>query len=523
MEPLWRWLYRRFGAGYLLAYVIFAAVAAFLITLGTFGIFSLYQEHSKEEFLRVWLVTDTFVMLSLGAALLRLRREVEPIVAWIRGRRGERSSIEAWRCAIALPLRFVTRGSWQPALFVALPGSLYATWELELPFYSAPVIFAGGMVAIVYAAILQFFYSEVALRPVVADISRHLPSDFPADRAGVPLRWKLLGALPLINVFTGVVVSGLSTDGRASLEDLGFDVIVAVLVAFTVSFELTLLVTKSVLRPVRDLLEATRRVKAGDLSARVPVTSGDEMGALAGSFNEMVSGLAEREALREAFGSYVDPNVAERVLEEGEMLEGDEVEVTVAFIDIRDFTAYAENASAAETVAYLNDFFELVVPILVKHGGHANKFIGDGVLGVFGAPKRQPDHADRALRAACEIARTLRERNGDELRIGIGINSGPVVAGTVGGGGRLDFTVIGDPVNVASRVEALSEETGDVIALTEATRCLLTGGETELEPRGEIALKGKSEPVPIYGVAGLLRDGARPIPERARGVASPPA
>jgi adenylate cyclase len=523
MEPLWRWLYRRFGARYLFAYGIFAAIAAFAITLGTIGIFSLYQEHTKEEFLRVWFFTDTCVVVSLGSALLRLRNEIEPITRWIRGNRDERSSMEAWRCAIALPLRFVTRGSWQPALFVALPVSAYATWELELPFYSAAFIFAGAMVAIMYAAILQFFYSEVALRPVVADISRYLPSDFPADGTGVPLRWKLLGALPLINVFTGVVVSGLSTEGRASLEEFGFDVAAAVVVAFTISFELTVLVTKSVLRPVRDLLEATHRVKEGDLSVRVPVTSGDEMGALAGSFNEMVTGLAEREALREAFGSYVDPEVAERVLEEGEMLEGDEVEVTVAFIDIRDFTAFAENASARETVAHLNGFFGLVVPILTRHGGHANKFIGDGVLGVFGAPERRPDHADRALRAACEIARTVQRRYNGELDIGIGINSGPVVAGTVGGGGRLDFTVIGDPVNVAARVEDLTGETGDIVALTEATRCLLTDGDVELEPRGETPLRGKSEPVPIYGVAGLQRDGGRPLGERAEGVASRPA
>jgi adenylate cyclase len=122
-------------------------------------------------------------------------------------------------------------------------------------------------------------------------------------------------------VITGVVASGLSTDGSASLNDLGLDVVVAVVVAFTVSFELTLLLTKSILRPVDDLLEATEAVKRGDLHARVPVVSGDELGVLAGSFNEMMQGVSERERLRAAFGSYVDPEVAERVLEEGELLE----------------------------------------------------------------------------------------------------------------------------------------------------------------------------------------------------------
>src|SRR5205085_5691766 len=120
-------------------------------------------------------------------------------------------------------------------------------------------------------------------------------------------------------VITGVVVSGLSAHGHASLTDLGIDVVVAVAVAFTVSLELTLLLTKSITRPVGDLIEATDRVKRGDLSARVPVLSGDELGDLAGSFNDMLSGLQERERLHAAFGSYVDPEIARRVLEEGEM------------------------------------------------------------------------------------------------------------------------------------------------------------------------------------------------------------
>ena len=183
---------------------------------------------------------------------------------------------------------------------------------------------------------------------------------------GVPVRWKLLGALPLINVITGVVVSGLSTNGDASLHDLGLDVVVAVLVAFTISLELTVLVTRSVLQPVDRLLEATEAVKTGDLDARVPITSGDEIGELAGSFNEMMQGLSEREALREAFGAYVDPGVAERVLEEGELIEGQEREVTLLILDVRDFTEFAERSSARETVAFLNDLFGIAVPLVTE-------------------------------------------------------------------------------------------------------------------------------------------------------------
>src|SRR5207244_13601597 len=164
----------------------------------------------------------------------------------------------------------------------------------------------------------------------------------------------------------------------------------------------------------------------------------------------------------------------------------------VVFVDLRCVTPCADSASAHEAVARLNRFFDLVVPIIARHGGHANKFVGDGVLAVFGAPERLPDHADRALEAACEIAAAVAEEFGSELAIGIGINSGPVIAGSIGGGGRLEFTVIGDPVNVASRVERATRKTGDVILLTEATRCLLTRHGFELEQRPALAPTGKT-------------------------------
>jgi class 3 adenylate cyclase len=167
------------------------------------------------------------------------------------------------------------------------------------------------------------------------------------------------------------------------------------------------------------------------------------------------------------------------------------------FVDVREFTPLAERSSARETVAFLNEFFDLVVPIVTKHQGHANKFLGDGLLGVFGAPERLRDHADRALAAAREIAEAVERHFDGEVSIGIGLNSGPVVVGSVGGGGRLEFTVIGDPVNVAARVERVTRDTGDTVLLTEATHCLLQSSD-DLEPRGEVQLRGVAAPVPVY-------------------------
>src|SRR5207237_8991791 len=198
--------------------------------------------------------------------------------------------------------------------------------------------------------------------------------------------------------------------------------------------------------------DATRRVGTIELSGRVPVVSTDETGELSASFNAMVAGLGEREQLREAFGAFVDPALTERVLAEGTDLRGEVLEVSLLFLDVRGFTAVAENTGAHEVVARLNALYEGVVPVILSHGGHANKFIGDGLLAVFGAPERHADHAARAVAAARDIARLAREGAAGELRVGLGVNSGRVVAGTIGGGARRDFTVIGDPVNTAARV-----------------------------------------------------------------------
>jgi adenylate cyclase len=496
-------LYRRMGRFYILVFGLFDALSALVICLATVGLFALYTAIPGDAFWESVLFAEAAVLVALALTAVKAAKQVAPITSWIRQGKGEQGAFEAWRTAVAFPRDYIIQNGWQPFLIVAGPIAIYFTIRFDLPFYSAAIIFAGALVAVGYAAVLAFFAAEMFLRPVVEDICDVLPRDFAGMPAGVPLRWKLLGALPIINIVTGVVVAGLSTNGSASLNDLGVDVVVAVLVAFTISLELTVLLTKSVLRPVEDLLEATRRVKEGDLDARVRLTSGDEMGTLEASFNEMMDGLSEREALREAFGSYVDPAVAERVLEEGELLEGRELEVTVMFVDIRDFTPFAERSSARETVAFLNEFFDLVVPVVLEHGGHADKFLGDGLLAVFGAPERASDHADRALEAACAIVRATAERFDGRLEVGIGLNSGPVVVGSVGGGGRLEFTVIGDPVNVAARVEKATRDSGDPVLITEATRCLLERMEVELEPRGEVPLKGKSDPVSVYAPRGL--------------------
>jgi len=494
LKPLYRWLGRRYPR----AVLLLQFPMSHLVVFGGVGLLGIYQDMSTADFWVLVGVAQALVLIENVLALRVAFRLVEPAVAWIDGARSPRQTVVAWQALTALPRDFFAYRRWWALVLNLVPISVFAVWLLDLPWYAAFVLMAGTGVVSLYAAMLRFFGMEISMGPVLDDISCALPDDADLGRPPIPLRLKLLAAMPAINVITGVAVAGLSTTGDASLRDLGLDVLVAVAVAATLSFELTVLLSRSVAEPVRSLRKATARVIEGDFSARVPVVANDETGALALSFNRMVSGLEEREKLREAFGSYVDPDLADRILDEGTTLEGEEVDVSVLFVDIQDFTAWAERAEAREVVARLNAFYEHVVPVLTKHGGHANKFIGDGLLGVFGAPDRRRDHADRAVAAALEIAALVREQYGDDLRVGIGVNSGSVLAGTVGGGGRLEFTVIGDPVNTAARVESATRETGDDILVTEATRALVRTDGCAFTERREVVLRGKRERVRLY-------------------------
>ena len=181
--------------------------------------------------------------------------------------------------------------------------------------------------------------------------------------------------------------------------------------------------------------------------------------------------------------------------------------VTVAFVDIRGFTSFSDRSTAREAVDFLNDFFELVIPVVTDHDGHVNKLTGDGLLAVFGAPLRSPDHADLAVSAGREILAAVASQFGDRCRIGIGINSGLVLIGTVGGGGYAELAVIGDPVNVAARIQDATRELGEELLLTEATRCLLADPGAGLTERARITLRGKPKPVAVYALSS--RNGSR--------------
>jgi adenylate cyclase len=495
--------YRRFGSRYLeRALFLGHQLALPVIVLGV-GLASLYTEISTGEFLRVAIVGCGLHFIYGVVSVPVTRRLSQPVAAWLEGERTEESGIAAWRAAASLPWEILRRELFSPTLGALLWSfnlvwALYLAWELELPVHSAVLIYVGVMVYMSYYVALRFFGGERVVRPVLDDIATELPGQAPPAVPGLSLRARLLAALPAINVITAVVADGLVRRGDVNLGDLAVVVLIATAVAGTISLVLTLLLADSITGPIAELRRATERVKSGDFSTRVHVVTTDETGELARAFNDMTAGLAERERIRDAFGTYVDQDVAEHILSEGTLLAGAEVDVTIMFLDIRDFTGFAERATAPVVVSTLNRLFELVVPVIHERGGHVDKFIGDGLLAVFGAPRRRHDHADQAVAAALDIDHRVRGAFAGEIQVGIGLNSGTVVAGNVGGAGRLEFSVIGDAVNVAARVEAATRETGDTVLLAERTRELLRSPGVELHERRGLALKGKRNPVALY-------------------------
>jgi class 3 adenylate cyclase len=513
--------YRRNGPRYVAVCVAVVPQLAILnVILSVTGV-ALFEDMSTGEFLRI-LAVGVLGMFLYNLGWIRVaRRQLQPLHNWLAGAQDAATTLDAWRTCALFPREMMRRDWLSPLLgglsYCGLAAWVaYVAWELDLSAATAVALFAGVWVFVLYVQTLRFFALEQALRPVLEDIAGHATGEADLYARGFSLRTRLLAALPAINVITAVTAVGIvGIRHELDLTDLGIAAVVSAAIAASVSLGLTLLLAESVTAPVGALKEATERVGRGEFDARVPVVTTDETGALARAFNQMASGLEQRERLREAFGTFVDPDLTQRVLDEGTDLAGEEVDVSLLFMDVRGFTAYSETADARDVVARLNDLYGAVVPVILRHGGHANKFIGDGLLAVFGAPDRLPHHADRAVAAGIEIAQLVRDRYHGELRVGIGINSGRVVVGTIGGGGRLDFTVIGDPVNTAARVESATRQTDDDLLITEATRSALGSDLGGWDDRPPVELKGKKQAVHLYASRVLAR---KPAAQRDRTV-----
>lgn len=269
---------------------------------------------------------------------------------------------------------------------------------------------------------------------------------------------------------------------------------------------------KTLTNPILTLLGATKEIEKGNFRVDITPVSGDEIGELTGSFKAMGLGLEEREKMKDAFGKFVNKEIAEQVLKGNVKLGGERKMAAVFFSDIRSFTAISEKLEPEEVVEFLNEYMTAMVNCVDETHGVVDKFIGDAIMAIWGAPVSHGNDTENAINGALLMRKALMRfnvgRGGDKkpvIQIGSGINTGYVLAGQIGSDERMEYTVIGDAVNLASRIEALNKPFG--------TDLLISSDSYEkvkdifrVEPMQKIKVKGKVEPQQIYAVLGRLDD-----------------
>ena len=267
-------------------------------------------------------------------------------------------------------------------------------------------------------------------------------------------------------------------------------------------------IARRIAQPLTDLSAAMGRVREGDfeITAAPSTRTNDEIGDLARSFDEMTLGLKERERLRGTLGRYVSGDVAERILSETDdlSLRGEVRHVAVLFLDVRGFTTISEKLTPTEVVALLNEYFDVVVDRVAAHGGTVNKFIGDAAMCIWGAPKHAVQGERSAVLCALEIQARAKKLSAERTKrglttvgFGIGINAGEAVAGNLGAAKRLEYTVIGDAVNLAQRLESQARAGEVLVSQPVYDKVAL---EVDAAPRDPVKLKGKSKPVPLWEI-----------------------
>jgi adenylate cyclase len=378
-----------------------------------------------------------------------------------------------------------------------LPAVLYA---------HLPVSFAiSGLIALTHGFFTAELLTQRLLYPVFFRGSR--PAGTPGALAlSLRGRWLLFaataGACPVASLLLLMLVP------RDPDHDLRAFAVAVGGLGIALGLGTAWLLGRLVTQPVEELRRATQAVAEGNLEARISALRADEFGLLIDGFNTMVGELREKRRLEESFGRHVGRHIARQILASEGGLGGVEEELTVMFVDIRNFTTHAETSSPTRVVAVLNLFLtEMVEVVEHRQAGIVNKFLGDGLMALFGRWTGRPDHADAAVAAGREMLRRLERINarlsaegGPLLAIGVGIHTGRAVVGSIGSPHRMEYTAIGDTVNVASRVESLTKVVGEPLLLTEATRRALRV-PLPLAPLPPQHIRGHHTPVEVLRLA----------------------
>ena len=430
-----------------------------------------------------------FIALGLWIGARRLRRRWDSDLEWVIDGQPPTPSRRDALLRFPLTEQRILAELWTVPVIVF--AALNAPFSLRVGLYVAIAIAIGGTVT----CAISYLLTERIVRPLTAiALAEGTPEEpqLPGVAVRAVLSWTL-GSGVLLLAIGLVAVSALSVPG-VSTRRLAISVLILGLIGLVVGLVMVSALARSISQRIAALRDAAERVTAGDYEQQIAVDDGSELGLLQADFNQMVAGLRERERLRDLFGRQVGEDVVRHALERGVELGGEAREAAVLFIDLQGSTSLAERADPAEVVGLLNAFFAIVVEVVAAQGGWVNKFEGDGALCVFGAPL--PD--DRAATNALAAARELQARLGRELpqvRAGIGVSAGRVVAGNVGASRRFEYTVIGDPVNEAARLSDRAKEGSPSVLASDSALARAEADERRHWRAGEkLTLRGRSSP-----------------------------
>ena len=402
---------------------------------------------------------------------------------------------------------------WNLYYFIEIPFVLYARAQFGI--YIKAILISSWAFALfsgMTAWTLSYLAIEILNRTIL------LPKVFPEghiSRNGFSFRPSfkhlMLFCYIVSSLFPVVILlsSYISVQVNNGL-DLHSGVIIVSVLLMIIAFVITISLSKLILNPLKNLTEASKRIQKGDYKSRVGIVTSDELGELADSFNDMADSLAEKEFMRDTFGKVVDPEVRDYLMSGagkaslGEALGGETREVSVLFCDIRSFTAMSEKMAAADVVSLLNRYFTALGNCITNHHGIINKYIGDAIMAIFGAPVASQNSAEDAFEAALDMRLALEKINKDfaadglpELKFGIGIHTGPVFAGTIGAETRMEYTVIGDTVNTASRLESLCKTYSTDLLISENSAEKIIN-KNKLKFVADAQIRGKTEAMKVY-------------------------
>ncbi len=367
-----------------------------------------------------------------------------------------------------------------------------------LPTYPWHIFLSSTCGYVILPSFLAWTFSDFWATSFKIQLQKERDFILPPGKAWIWVQIVLVNLFVIVVPFINFVVDVSAWMRKPALfQSIFYTDILALSLAIVLAI---VIFTKKITQPITFLEKAMNKVvRDGDLNLSVPVLDNAETGRLTVRFNRMIEGLRERELLQNTFGRYLTPELAKEVLSRGGIIKPENRVVTILFTDIENYTALSEKMPPSEVVAILNAYFSGIIAIINQHKGVVNKFIGDAVMAIFNAPVEDGDHGYNAVLAGLAIDRFSRESefNGKRLHTRIGINTGNVIAGNIGSEDRVEYTVIGDSVNVAQRLEAHNKALGTSLLVGELTKELCTNRISFIS-QGEISVKGRVELLKVF-------------------------